>query len=206
MNKDQEENKKITVTEETVNLKELGNIIFPKLEQITAERKVSKNFKKACAQLGVDPVTFKSNKEYRIPKASLKMWTLLIRNIEAVEGNPSQRGYESFVEDVIFAKEEVDEDILDPDNLDVFNDSFQQSMSVIYELFYTSTPHGESIAKLMHNELIKNIQRDLKYIIEKAPADRKVMYTEMYYTEISRKAVKMGDFIRKMIKGKWYEK
>jgi hypothetical protein len=186
-------------------MKELGNIVFPDLDVITAERKASSTFKRACKELGIEPSSFRSGREYNIPKASLPMWTLLLRNINAVEGKPSKNGYMNFVEDVVYSKGEVDEQFKDLNNKEVDLQNFQRSMTTIYELFYTSTAHGQSIAMILHNELMQRIENDLKYIREKAPSDRTVFYTEWYYKEINQKAEKMSGFIRKMIKEKWHE-
>jgi hypothetical protein len=191
--------------EETINMRELGKIVFPDIDEITSERKASSTFKRACKQLGIDPKDFKPRKEYSIPAGGLAMWTLLLRNINAVEGNPSKNGYMNFVEDVIHAKGEVDEQMHDLKNSEADLPAFQQSMATVYEMFYTSSVHGQSIAMLLHNELLQIIQKDIKYILEKAPADRTVMYTEMYFKEINQKAEKMGAFIRKMVKEKWNE-
>lgn len=191
--------------EETVNMRELGMIAFPEADEITAKRKASVAFKRACEQLGIDPESFKPGKEYAIPKSSLTMWILLLKNINAVEGNPSKKGYINFVGDVIQAKAEIDNQFNDMNNSEADLETFQQSMTSIYELFYTSTTHGKSIAMLLHNELLETIQEDIKFILEEAPADCTVIYTEFYYNAIKHKTEEMGKSIRKMVNEKWNE-
>lgn len=191
--------------ENKLNMKELGLEVFPELDEVSAERKASATFKRACQQLGIEPSTFKDGKEYKIPEGSLIMWRLLLRNINAVEGNPSKNGYVNFVEDVIDAKREVDEQMNEVHDPEADMTSFQQSMGTVYDLFYTPTAHGQSIAMMFHNELNQTIKKDIDYILDKAPADRTVMYTEMYFTEVMNKAKKMGGLTRKMINEKWNE-
>lgn len=191
--------------ENKLNMRELGLEIFPELDEVSAERKASSTFKRACHQMGIEPSVFKDGKEYRIPAESVVMWRLLLRNINAVEGNPSRNGYVNFVEDVIYSKREVDEQMKEIHNPEADNPSFQQSMGTVYDLFYTPTVHGQSIAMMFHNEINQTIKKDIDYILQKAPADRTVIYTEMYFTEIMNKAEKMGSLTRKMINEKWNE-
>jgi len=200
-----DDNLNVPVKEDTVNMRELGMIAFPEVDEITAKRKASTTFKRACDQLGIDPESFKPGKEYAIPKSSLTMWILLLKNINAVEGNPSKNGYMNFVGDVIHAKSEIDNQFNDLENSKVDNQPFQQSMTSIYELFYTSTSHGKSIAMLLHNELLKTIQQDMKFIMDEAPDHRIVYYTEWYYNELKQKAEVAGKSIRKMVAEKWHE-
>lgn len=78
-------------------------------------------------------------------------------------------------------------------------------MPIVYEMYYTSASYGQSIAMVLHNELMQMIQQDLKYIRDNAPADRRVLYTEMYFNELKRKAERMGHLVRTMIKERWNE-
>ncbi|WP_438316081.1 hypothetical protein [Sporosarcina sp. FA9] len=187
-----------------INMNELAAFAFPDLVEITAMRKTTKAFKRACNQLGISAESFKTGRDYAIPKASLPVWKLLVRNIDAVEGNTSVNGYSDFIESVIETKSTVDEqfDSIDFDTPEL--ESYQQSMLKIYEMFYTDSSHAQPIAMILHNQLIQTIQEDMKYIIENTPTDRTVMYTEMYYNEIKRKAEKMGVGIKKMISEQWW--
>jgi hypothetical protein len=192
--------------EGTISLKDLSKEVFPELEEISAYRKTSKYFEKVCNQMGIDPKQFKPGRGYKIPIGSKQMWILLIRNLKVIEGEPSQKQFENFVNDLREIKDLMDEQHADKNDNAADSHSFIDSMTSIYESYYTASSHRDSIAALYHNEILEKIHRDFNYILENAPDDRVVFYTEFYYKQILDRAEKQSSLIRKMIKEKWNEK
>jgi hypothetical protein len=178
--------------EETISIKNLGYIVFDDRDEVTAERKASSTFKRACKALGVDPQYYKSSKSYEIPKSSINMWKLFMQNIDAIEGNPSKNGFVQFIENLIITKDEMDKMFENLENHVVDEESFQKSMNIIYEMYFTSAPYGKSITMELTNDIMKIIYDDLNYIRENAPDDRMVFYTDQYYKMLKTKAEYTG--------------
>lgn len=191
----------------TLTLKDVAKEVYPELDEITAYRKTLKNFKSACNQMGIDLEQFKPGRDYKIPIGSKSMWMLLIRNTNVLEGNPSQKQYVNFVEELKETKEYLDEEHADIENDMVDSLDHSETMSSVYEMFYTPSSHGKSMVMLFQNEILQEIQNDFDFIMKNAAEDRLVFQAEnFYYKPILDAIRKNGKFVKRIIKEKWHEK
>jgi len=190
----------------TINLKALALELYSNMGEISAYRKTLDGFERACYQLGIEPSTFKPGRDYQIPTESKEMWMFLIQNIHAIEGKPSKNQYVNFIEDLKDTKEFFDAQHSDLENDTVDSKAFNDSMTLMYEMFYTSSSYGRSLAMSFQNEIQQRIKEDLDYIFNNSPDDRLVLNIEFYCQQVSKKAHEIGKLTRKMIREKWNEK
>ncbi|MPM78720.1 hypothetical protein SDC9_125731 [bioreactor metagenome] len=189
----------------TLTMNELGKEVFPELDEITSTRKASKIFRDVCKKAKLDPEMYKSERDYVIPKGSLPFWRVILRNYnyedkdkgKGKEKAPSKNKSMKFIKELIEAKEEVDNN-LTYENL--YNASFQNAINAIYEMFYNATSNTrEAISALYFDKALQKMKEDLKYILDKAPDDGKVFYSEYYYSGVMSKIQIMSKQVRNMI-------
>lgn len=203
----EERHEDIKKQEEVINMEELSLKVFPELDAITAKRKASAAFKKACKLMKVDPEEYKPGKSYIIPKANLPLWKFILTNIDVLSGEESSKKKKrDFITGAIQAKQEVDKAFRDSGTESLGDSVFLQAMLGIYEMFYTKHEHNQVIGMAMFNTLIQNMQCDLDYILDNAPEDRKVLYCEEYCQVVERKVRESGEFFRNVIDRKLYDR
>lgn len=187
-----------TDTKDYYSLRELNNKIN-KVPNDYSYRKILKDFKKACELQGENPESFRKGRDYKIPKSQETLWSMLLSHDEVLKANPKPEGIYEFALDMIDKKNELEKRLFDDENS--LSDPY-----LVDDLAALGETICDSDAKdiffwTYEQKLIEMIQRDFKYIRDRVPEDRYVIYAELYMERVE----KAKEFVINLAKAKIWE-
>ncbi|MEK4712034.1 hypothetical protein [Sporosarcina sp. FSL K6-5500] len=184
-----------------VSLTEFSRKVFPDLSKITAERKVSKNFRDICDKYNIDKELYKPNgrKSYRIPLIEEKRWLLGVRHIEFALGlDLNRKQITAFVEDLIEMKNDLEKTLMVNISRD-FKELKNHDDYKIPALYYSDGDISKLIFRYNFFELEDRIQEDLEYILSRAKNERRVAHAETYVREVMKQMEFVSQVTRQLI-------